>query len=292
MNRYYEVQEVNLDEPRYAYIIAYTLAFFSFIAHLLLRSFESSFIQDGWLIRLAAVLICLGYLMYVFPFVKKLWAYAAFKAFAYLFHAIVLVGAVFTAKTLVASAINLPPEDFDITVSLLSIPLYPLIWLALGTLVLILTIPIFFLIGILLTPVLFVIDVVRDYFRYRKLVSKNKHGLEKYYGSNEILLSKKYGYDILSHCVSAFLVLGLVFYNTSPIIESTEVTEKAIEHLVYYFDYSDIDRYPCIDKQKKVKVHRNNVVSYASATAATGVVIEVTRLNNSNLDCAVSADES
>lgn len=80
----------------------------------------SKSIQQG-LLFLASLAFAVGFSIWCWPTVKKAWKHPVGKALIVILHLFILLFAAILARNVVASALGLPPQDFDVSVSVISL---------------------------------------------------------------------------------------------------------------------------------------------------------------------------
>lgn len=190
-----------------------------------------------------------------------------------LFHLIVVFIAAIPARNAVAQAIGLPPQDFDLSVTLLVGILYIPTWFAVvGIGLLAVAIGQFFyggaLVGVdwLITPKPCLPGFTpRPNDQLSRLIScaaSGKRHVELAFGTLLI----------------ALFFVGLFGTLTQLIVNQTTL----VRWVAYKADYQSIPKYPGISADQRVRIHENGVVSIARPV---GWDVEIEVINLDNKDC-------
>jgi hypothetical protein len=119
---------LTLKTPYRFYVVAAALAMFSPMRIYLAPG--ASFAFDTT-ISISALLFGFGFGMWVKPWIQEKWQTSHGKLLLAGIHAVILFFAVIASQYLVADALGLPPQDFESTVHVFAIALYPALWLLL-----------------------------------------------------------------------------------------------------------------------------------------------------------------
>lgn len=236
------------------YVVAGALAVLAFLL-VSIGGVGSSLLS--MLMWISSILFGVGFVLWVGPWFKGKWQTSAGKWLLATTHAALIFLSVIVSRHVVASALGLPPQDFDMTVSIFAVELYPALWLLTMTCVGMLVSAIFLMSAGLCTlskhPLLndalllgtrflapdsttrAFIESGRDRFFIR--------ALGHYLGSLVIALCAAYAFDVHAQFLREHLQL--------------------IRWVAYATDFQFAPNYPGIDGGKKVRLHENGVVSYA-----------------------------
>lgn len=182
-----------------------------------------------------------GFLTTVWPSVRARWQHPAARAAHVPAHAVILVLSILLARNEVAAVLQLPPQDFDIAVSLMSLLTYLVLW---------------WLVIASLACVIGLTLLVKGFF-------STKRGLNQLW-----LLSTAAG--AIAFGVTAALAL-------QDGIDRRGVVTPLIEWTAYWGDYHRVERYPGAEGGERVRLHENGIVSVARVVDGK-VLIQVKRL--------------
>lgn len=158
-------------------------------------------------------------------------------------HLVILILATAYSRNLVADSLMLPPQDFDLTVSLLTLLLYIPTW------------------GIVTAAVLAIL-VLLFYFASLVIGAVGKSPTKP-----------------LLHSAGVFMLLLFV----TGALDTFFAHEKRITPLVrlaaLFLDYQPAENYPGVKKGERVRLHENGIISVAELTE-NGVVISIRQLKN------------
>jgi hypothetical protein len=181
--------------------------------------------------------------------------------------------AVIPARLLVADALGLPPQDFEITVAVWSILLYPAVWLFMTAVCTFLICVVFLLLALLLdlttTPLL---DLpLRTIGHLFPEVSRPCTFLE---AQRHVLSYNAWGHAVGAMCATFFVLYLLVGYD-----HTAKGLKPVVRWIAYLADFQDVPRYPGLERGKRTRIHENGVVSYAEPSG-WDISISVTRVSD------------
>jgi hypothetical protein len=90
--------------------------------------------QNGFFsftLTISSLLFGFGFLSWMMPWLREKWQSTLGKWMIGVLHAVILFFAVIPSRNLVGKVLGLPPQDFDMTVSIFALVLYPLLWVLL-----------------------------------------------------------------------------------------------------------------------------------------------------------------
>jgi hypothetical protein len=181
----------------------------------------------------------LGFSIWSIPILKKFWERPIGKLVISIAQFLIYLLATAFARQLVASALGLPAQDFDLTISFLTV----LFYIPAATLVLSV-----------------VTGAAALLFQLRMMVSSLKYSLEQ----------AAHFLGAVALMISLSMVYSLVMKNQFALYPMT----KRID---FDFDYELIPNYPAVEHDKKIRLHKNGVVSQAELKE-NDVVISVGRI--------------
>lgn len=218
------------------------------------------YIHDN-ILSAAIFLLSLGFLIELIGWLRRAWRSSYLRTLVVILHAMILVVSGIPARHLVAESLGLPPQDFDVTVGITAIAIYPIIWLMAFCFIA-------FVIQVLLLLLLLVTSIGR------MLVDLNKNilGVKRTEFDEFLEWFIKPGLysfgRIFGMAFVAFLSLGLAeFYHRS--LSSYQNTVRLV---AYHSDYHQLLSYPGVDRVKRARIHENGVVSYAELANFDAVI--------------------
>lgn len=214
----------------------------------------------------AVVSFALGYANFIAPKLHAAYQKYPIKKTLLVIHALILYLAIIPARFFFSKAIGLPPEDFEKTISLIALELYPAIWFfifaGINSIIYIL-----FLLcaGLCFISTLQPIDFIISNFV--KLLP-SEHTIQKF-----ILHGRRdYMQRSFGHAIGAaiFAVSAAYIWQLNQNFLLGELSP--IKWLAYEIDYFDSYKIPGIEKQKYSKIHQNGIVSYATVKNGNVVI--------------------
>lgn len=190
------------------------------------------------LLMLASLAFAIGFSIWCWPTAKMVWSHPAGRALIVILHLFVLLFSAILSKNIVASALGLPPQDFDVSVSFIALLFYIPAWsMVISILV---GISAFFLYSLSL-----LIGIFNRSFKETSV--------------------------LFGHAVGA---LAICFYASS-VFEFSVKNEKYLHPIVRWValfgDFQSAGAYPGILPTERIRLHENGVVS--SATVENNTVI-------------------
>ena len=245
---------ITLQTPYRFYSVAVALAMFSPMRIYLAPG--ASLVFDTALLT-SALLFGFGFGMWVKPWIQEKWQTSHGKLVLAGIHAVILFFAIIASRYFVANALGLPPQDFETTVHIFAIALYPALWLFLLSFVFLVVSVGFFLLAfsciistypVLNTPLLLV---------SRLLSPKSKIRLFIESGRNQFI-SKALGH-FLGAIFSSLAATGVLGMHAQFLGDNSAL----IRWVAYGVDFHEAKNFPGVDRTKKLRLHENGVVSYA-----------------------------
>ncbi len=206
------------------------------------------------LILLAGFAFAVGFALWVVPKLRKAWASSFGKLALTLLHGLVLLLSVILARFLVAEALGLPPQDFDMTVSILTLLLYLPVWI----LVIAGLTFLFFATALVCVAVLFIADhIVSLAILPLQLLLPTE--------SREHLSSRRrvLGYKGLCLVMGVAAVSLMAAHTWDWSFAEIRSLGPLIRLVAYYSDFQEVSLYPGVEVNKRLRLHENGVVSYA-----------------------------
>lgn len=213
----------------------------SYQVHLLAFCILVSYLAISWaspasklaqqaLLLLSSLGFGIGFVLWCRPAVVRTWEHPLGKAAISIAHVFVLLLAVVFARYTVASAHELPPQDFDLTVSFLSLILYVPAWSIVVTLVLGGVAIILELIGLLCG------------FLGRPTIESAK---------------------MFAHMVGAFAVCFFVSNVFDFVAKNQRTLHPLIKWIAFVSDFQASPKYPGVGMNDRIRLHENGVISFA-----------------------------
>ena len=261
---------LTLKTPYRFYVIAVALAMFSPIRIYLAPGTSLAF---DTAISASALLFGFGFGIWVKPWIQDKWQTSHGKLLLAGIHAVILFFAIIASRYFVANALGLPPQDFETTVHIFAIALYPALWFFLLSFVfLVVSVGVFLLAflciistyPVLNTPLLLV---------SRLLSPKSKIRLFIESGRNQFI-SKALGH-FLGAIFSSLAVAGILDMHAQFLGGNSAL----IRWVAYSVDFHEAKNFPGVDRTKKLRLHENGVVSYAEQDGGD-IKITIGRFND------------
>lgn len=195
------------------------------------------------LLLTASLMFALGFSVWCKPAMQRIWENPVARLVVIVPHLLVILLAAGLARNVVSSALGLPPQDFDVTVGLLTFVFYVPIWSLI---------------------VSFVVGIV---------------ALLLYLGGLSIGLFQRPFRESVKLFGQAAGALAICFYS-SAIFDFAQSNQESlhpfIKWVALYGDFQTAPLYPGVGPQERVRLHENGVISSASVENNT-VVVRVKR---------------
>lgn len=191
------------------------------------------------LLLLASLAFAIGFSIWCWPTVKEVWRHPVGRALIVILHLFVLLFAAILSRNVVASALGLPPQDFDVSVSFIALVFYIPAW----------SIVVSILVGIF-AFFLYVIALLIGVF--------NRPFKET---------AKLFGHaaGALAICIYSYAVFDFANKN-----------EKSLHPLVKWValfgDFQSAGVYPGVGAMERIRLHENGVISVATVEENTVVI--------------------
>lgn len=224
----------------YSLELAYQIYFFSasilLIHFALLRIWPS---EVAFLAYVGAVGFGMGFSIWSFPSLRRFWVHPAGILVISIAQFFVYLLATFFARHLVATALGLPAQDFDLTVNFLTMLFY---------------------IPAAVVVVLFAATVAAAFFQVRLVGSALRGG------------SFLDGLKESAHFagVIAFLICTVSAYDLA--MKNQFLLHPLAKWIAFQCDYEFLPKYPAIDHNAKVRLHENGVVSQAELKGGNVII--------------------
>lgn len=240
----------------------YALAFTCGVMGITISALLSQSLWAERLLLLAGILFGLGFCFRITPILKSIWSSSAGKWVIGGLNVGVWFLAHVPARLAVAKALGLPPQDFDMTVSIWTVATYPAVWIAFVSLLtccLCATLMLaYFVLQVSVWPLIaesidFLSRLMPSSIEHRLTTEERRRVLARYMGHTT-------GCAMLA--LGAAAVLGAY----------TAVQQSClpvIPWIAYVADYQEAPAYPGIPKSQRVRLHENGVVSYAVRDGGT-----------------------
>jgi hypothetical protein len=205
----------------------------------------------------ASILFLVGFVSWIWPWLKEKWQYTVGKVIISVLHAIILFASVVPSRYFVAKSLGLPPQDFDVTVGFLALELYPVMWLLVIS-----------IISLLLYVFLLIIAVLCSFTSYPLFNELTIFFSKAFSPSSKVRYFVEHGREkIMSryffHAIGAAIVAicgGAVWdWHSRFILQHPQ----PIRWVAYLADYQPSILYPGVSKTTRLRLHENGVVSYA-----------------------------
>jgi hypothetical protein len=202
------------------------------------------------------ILFGLGFFAWVSPWIKEKWQTTLGKFLITALHVMILFLAIIPSRFFVAEVIGLPPQDFEVTVSVVALELYPALWALLVAFALIGVFMSFLLFGMLCAIIIQLIGFLN------MLVKPSRARLFIQVGTTKFIFLK-FIFLSLAHAFGAAIIsiaaASAWDWNAKFLMKNPEI----IKWVAYVSDFQLAAKYPGIDSNKRLRLHENGVVSYA-----------------------------
>ncbi|MED5617642.1 hypothetical protein [Ideonella sp. BN130291] len=210
---------------------------------LLSWAFPTSNATQQALLLFASLGFGIGFVLWCRPTVIRAWAHPLGRVAISIAHVFVLLLAVVFARFIVASALELPPQDFDLTVSLLSLILYVPAW------------------SLIVTLVLGVVAIVLE------LVGL----LGGFLGRPASESAKMFVH--MAGALSVCFLVGSIF---DVVAKNERTLHPMVRWIAFVSDFQASPKYPGVGANERIRLHENGVISFARVQDGE-VVIDVRR---------------
>lgn len=191
------------------------------------------------LLFIASLAFAIGFSIWSWPTVKKVWDHPAIKVLTVIIHLFVLLTSAILARNVVASAIGLPPQDFEVSVGLIALVYYVPTWAMFVSILVGIFAFFLYLIG------LFIGTVNRPFKETVKLLG--------------------HAAGALAICFYSFYVFDFAYKN-----------EKSLYPFVRWVallgDFQRVVAYPGFGATERIRLHENGVISVATVENNTVVI--------------------
>jgi hypothetical protein len=234
----------------------YALAFTCGVMGIIISALLSQSLWAEGLLVLAGILFGLGFCFRITPILKRIWSSSVGKWAIGGLNVAVWFLAHVPARLAVAKALGLPPQDFDVTVSIWTVATYPAVWIAFVS----------FLTLVICTALMltFLVLHLSSFPLITESIDFLSHLLPSSIG-NRLTTEKRREVSTryLAH-VAGSAMLGIA---SAVLLQATSSIHEhclsAIPWIAYVADYQETPAYPGIQKNQRVRLHENGVVSYA-----------------------------
>lgn len=193
------------------------------------------------LLFLASLAFAIGFSIWCWPTVKNVWEHPVGRAFIVILHLFVLLLAAILARNIVASALGLPPQDFDVSVSFIALVFYVPAWSMIVSI----------LVGIFAFFLYLVGLLIGAFNRPFKETAK-----------------------LFGHAAGA---LAICIYS-STVFDFANKNENSLHPFVRWValfgDFQSAEAYPGIGAAERIRLHENGIISVATVEN-NAVVIQV-----------------
>lgn len=219
---------------------AYFVGVFFFVIYMITLFVFPSFVLGRYsFILISAFFFVIGFFMWCWPAVKKIWLHPVGSTFIVVLHLFALLLSAILARNVVAAALGLPPQDFDVSVSFMALLLYVPAWSV------VVSVPIGFF-----ALILYLIA----------LLSGVSNGADKN-------VAKFFG-----HTVGACIVFSCSLSFFDLVIKNEKFLHPLVRRIAFYGDFQQTDAYPGIGHGERIRLHENGVISLATIEDNTVVI--------------------
>jgi hypothetical protein len=205
----------------------------------------------------SAILFGVGFVLWVRPWLIDKWQTTHGKLLLAGLHAAILFLAVIPSRIFVSHALGLPPQDFEITVRIFALELYPALWLLLVAFASLFASLILLLLAVLC--MLSTYPVLNDLFLLASKLLAAQSKMRSFIESGRRrFISRAFG-----HAMGATFASLAAAYVWDLHAKFLTENPAVIRWTAYATDFHYSRSYPGIDSGKKLRLHENGVVSYA-----------------------------
>lgn len=218
-------------------------------------------IKDSWIfnaaISISAILFGLGFVLWVQPWLQDKWKTTHGKLLLAGIHTAILFLAVIPSRYFVSKALGLPPQDFEITVHIFAVELYPALWFLLLSVALFAVSLILFLLTVLcmMSSYPFINDMLLLASKLLSSQSKMRSFIES---GRDRFISRAFGH-VMGAIFVALAAGGVWDLHARFLLDNPNIIRWA----AYATDFYQSKNFPGVDSSKKLRLHENGVVSYA-----------------------------
>jgi hypothetical protein len=213
------------------------------LAFILIGGNPFDFVAQSMLL-LGVLVLGIHFVKWIWPWLRKIWHFTVGKLILTWLHAVVLWLAAVYARKLVAEALGLPPQDFDMTVAACTLIFYIPVWLVLFS---------------LLAGIICVILIVFSF-----LVSiPSSLVLVSMLFPEFIAKQQRRAFRSFTNALGARGAVGAIALVEGQLPAFTKRIEPVIRGIAYVADFQEVSVYPGVDTNRKLRLHENGVVSYA-----------------------------
>jgi len=195
-----------------------------------------------YLLLLGAICLAIGFLLWSRPAVRQIAASDSGKVAIALLHAVAILVATVFSRSLVASALQLPPQDFDLTVYTFAVAIY--------------------------LPALAIVSAA--IFMAIAVVMLFAGSFLAAFGKNVQVL--------FLHGFGALIISAILLYAVDNMSFPAHATTELVKRIAYHMDYFEIPLYPEAGHDR-IRLHENGVISVATPTD-DGIAITVRQYKN------------
>lgn len=262
---------LSISKPLVSWKRIYNLGVVLGVAGILVQAIFNNRWLGEVLILSGAAFFGLGFCSWMFAFLRERWSSVFGKIYLSAIHAAIFFVALIPARSLVSKVMELPAQDFDGTVGLVGVFIYPGLWLSITSLLILVCAAVMLVAGVLCQ--ITCMPVVDDFIKF--LAEFFPEGKVKVFAMKG---RRDFAMRMFIHWTGAAVVsLGISSAGALP-GKLLEEHGQIVKWLAYTADYQTADRYPGIEAGARYRLHENGVVSYASVSGGE-VNIRVQVLN-------------
>lgn len=258
-------------KPQYLrlYLIGFGIVIFAFAWLMYVKRPDALFYLLAWI---GFGMFATGFVQWVLPTLKRIWAQPLGKTVFAFFHAFLLVFALVPARDLVANSIGLPPQDYVISVAFWGLFLYPFVWI--GVLAIALSVLYFCLFLTAIAVSVTTLPGANDVLLYiARLLPESSP-------SRRFIQTDRYSFvnTFIGHAGGAMVVALIMAALNDLMWDQTWRLKPAARLVAAVSDYQVISRYPGVDEERPALIHENGLVSYAEKTGPWTVNFTIERV--------------
>jgi len=233
---------LNLSEGKFYLIGTILFVLFAFMGN----TNKSLNIISIILIFIATGCFCVGVIKFFLPYIKEIWKHWIGKIIITFLNILAYPISEIISNNLISLSLGLPPQDFEITRSILAILCYPFIVLfIIGVMLLILS--------AVLEILLMFVDVMINFIN---ILSFNLAFKDKKSPLNMLNTGRIIGILFLSY------IMFMLSFSPTILLQNLNFNQLLL-NIAYHCDYQPIHKYPTINQDERAILHENGVISIA-----------------------------
>lgn len=171
-----------------------------------------------------------GFVAWSLPWLRLVWDHSIGRTAILILNVLVLLLSTALSRNLVASAIGLPPQDFDLSVGFVALSMYPVAWCF------VVAIPI---------GLLAIAFQLAAFFQSLLRGALNRNAIRHF-----------------GHFLGAFALLMAIAFVADGYSTLQQRAYPAVRWIAFFADYQTAPAYPGIHTDERIRLHENGVISF------------------------------